>query len=66
MEMFLALPRPLVIVYIYRSLLVLRECVLMLMTATTETYVQLLSYKTMYNILKFEKHFLNSTTDTQS
>ena len=35
MEMFLA---PLPMVYIFLSLFVLRECVLMLMTSTTETY----------------------------
>ena len=35
MEMFLA---PLPIAYIFLSLFVLQECVLMLMTSTTETY----------------------------
>ena len=35
MEMFLAL---LPMVYIFLSLFVLRECILMLMTSTTETY----------------------------
>ena len=35
MEMFLA---PLPMVYIFLSLFVLQECVLMLMTSTTETY----------------------------
>ena len=32
-------PRPLHIVYIFLSLFVLQECVLMLMTLTTETYI---------------------------
>ena len=41
MEMFLALPP---MVYLFLSLFVLLECVLMLMTSTTETYFQLLSY----------------------
>ena len=41
MEMFLALlPR----VYIFRSLFVLLECALMLMTSITETYFLLLNY----------------------
>ena len=64
MEMFLSrLP----MVYIFLSLFVLLECVLMLMTSTTETYFELLSYlnKVTDNI-KFEKHFLKSTTDTLS
>ena len=41
MEMFLAL---LPMVYIFLSLFVLLECVLMLRISTTETYFQLLSY----------------------
>ena len=41
MEMLLA---PLPMVYIFLSLFVLPECVLMLMTSTTETYFYLLSY----------------------
>ena len=41
MEMFLAL---LPMVYIFLSLFVLLEYVLMLMTSTTETYFQLLGY----------------------
>ena len=41
MEMFLAL---LPMVYIFPSLFVLLECVLMLMTSTTQTYFQLLDY----------------------
>ena len=64
MEMFLV---PLSIVHIFFSLFVLLECVLMLMTSTTEIYFQLLSYKNkVIDIIKFEKHFLNSTADTQS
>ena len=35
---------PLPMVYIFLSLFVLLECVLMLMTSTTETYFKLLSY----------------------
>ena len=54
MEMFLAL---LPIVYIFLSLFVLRECFL-----PTETYFDC----KVINIIIFEKHFLNSTTDTQS
>ena len=62
--MFLAL---LPVVYIFLSLYVLLECVLMLMTSTVETYFQLLSYQNkVIDIIKFEKRFLNSTTDTQS
>ena len=39
----------------------------MLMTSTTETYFLLLSYQNkVIDIIKFEKHFLNSTIDTQS
>ena len=41
MEMFLA---PLPMVYIFRSVFVLQECVLMLMTSITETRILLLSY----------------------
>ena len=64
MEMFLAL---LPMVYIFLSLFVLLECVLMLMISTTETYFQLLNYlNKVIDIIKFEMHFLNSTTDTQS
>ena len=37
-------PRLLPMVYIFLSLFVLLECVLMLMTSTTETYFKLLSY----------------------
>ena len=61
-------PRSLPMVYIFLSLFVLQECVLMLTTSTTETYLfYLLSYQTKFkDIIKFEKHFLNSTTDTQS
>ena len=62
MEIFLA---PLPMVCIFRNLLVLRECVLMLMTSTTDTYfvnAKLLKQ----GIIKFEKHFLNSTTNSQS
>ena len=36
MEMFLA---PLAMVYIFRNLFVLRECVLMLITSTSKTYL---------------------------
>ena len=58
---------PLPMVYIFLSLFVLLECVLMLMTSTKETYFELLSYQNnVIYIIKFEKHFLNSTTDTQS
>ena len=54
-------------VYIFLSLSVLLECVLMLMTSTTETYYLLLSYlNKVIDIIKFEKRFLNSTTDTQT
>ena len=57
----------LAMVYIFLSLFVLQDCVLMLMTSTTETYFELLSYKNkVIDIIKFEKHFLNSTTDTKS
>ena len=53
--------------HIFLSLFVLLEYVLMLMTSTTETYFLLISYKKkVIDIIKFEKHFLNSTTDTQS
>ena len=39
----------------------------MLITSTTETYFKLPRYyKKVIGIIKFEKHFLNSTTDTQS
>ena len=63
MEMFLAL---LPIVYIFLSLFVLLECVLMMMTSTTESnFFVCITYKVI-DIIKFEKHFLNSTTDTQS
>ena len=64
MDMFLAL---LPMVYIFRSLFVLLVCVLMLMTSTTETYfltAKLLNK--VKDIIKFEKLFLHSTTDTQS
>ena len=61
--MFLA---PLPIVYIFRNLFVFRDCVLMLKTSTKETYFRLLSYfNKVLDIIKFEKQFLNSTTDTQ-
>ena len=40
-EMFLA---PLPMVYMFHGLYVLRECVIMLMTSTTETYFWLISY----------------------
>ena len=64
MEMFHDL---LTMVYIFLILFVLLECALMLMTSTTETYFYLLSYSNkVIDIIKFEKHFLNSTTDTQS
>ena len=64
MEMFLTL---LPMVYIFLSLFVLLENFLMLMTSTTETYFSLLSNKNkVIDIMKFEKHFLNSTIDTQS
>ena len=63
MEMFLAF---LPIMYIFLSLFVLLESVLMLMTSTIETYFSLLSYQNNVIDIKFEKHFLNSTTDTQS
>ena len=63
MEMFLAF---LPIMYIFLSLFVLLESVLMLMTSITETYFSLLSYQNNVIDIKFEKHFLNSTTDTQS
>ena len=63
MEMYLA---PLPMEYLFLSLFVLQECVLMLMTSTTETYFLLLSYlNKVIDIIKFEKHLLNSTTDTQ-
>ena len=39
-------PRPLPLVYIFLSLFVLQECVLMLMTATTESYFNCLVIKT--------------------
>ena len=45
-------------VCILRSLLVLREYVLMLLTSTIKTYFD--------NIINFVRHFLNSSTDTQS
>ena len=41
---------------------VLREYVLMLVNSTTEN---ILTYKVI-DIIQFVKHFLNSTTDTQS
>ena len=64
MEMFLT---PLFIVYIFLSLFVFQEYVLMLMNSTTETYFWLPKLvKQVYRYHKIEKHFLNSTTDTQS
>ena len=64
MEMFFA---PLPVAYIFLSLFVLQECVLMLMTPTIGTYFGLLSYiNHVIDVIKFEKHFLNSTTDTQN
>ena len=52
---------PLPMVYIFLSLFVLQECVLVLVT-----YFKLLSYSyRIIDIIKFEKHFLNSTTDNQ-
>ena len=63
MEMFLAL---LTIVYIFGSLSVLLECVLMLMTSTTDTFLTAKCLKKVIDVTKFENHFLNSTTDTQS
>ena len=55
MEMGLAL---LPMVYIFLSLFVLLECVLMLMTSSAKLLKQ--------GIIKFEKHCLNPTTGTQS
>ena len=49
MEMFLAL---LPMVYIFLSLFVLLECVLMLMTSTTETYFNCLIIKQGYRYHK--------------
>ena len=55
MAMFLA---PFPMVYIFLSLFVLLECGLILMTSTTETYLELLSYKNkVIDIIKFEKLF---------
>ena len=55
MEMILAL---LPMVYIFLSLFVLLECVLMLMISTTETYFKLLFYSNkIIDIIKFEKSF---------
>ena len=63
MEMFLA---PLPMVYIFLSLFVLLECVLMLMTSTAETFLTAKLFKQGYRYHKIRKAFLNSTTDTQS
>ena len=64
LEMFLI---PFLIVYIFCSLFDLREYVLMLVTPKIETIFLLLSYKNkVINIMKFVRHFLNSTTNTQS
>ena len=52
--------------YIFRSLFVLQGCVddfnniNLFLTATCKLLNKVI------NIIKFEKHFLNSTTDTQS
>ena len=67
MEMFLvSFP----MMYIFCSLFALREYVLMLMTSSTETYfdcyAKLHVLNKVMNIIKFVKHFLKSTTDTQS
>ena len=48
-------------VYIFHSLFVLREYVLMLVTSTTET-----NFDGLKLFKQFAKHFLNSTTDTQT
>ena len=58
MEMFIAL---LPMVYIFLSLFVLLECILMLMISTTETFLTAKLLK--QDFIKFEKHFLNFTTD---
>ena len=48
------------------SLMSVNDMWLKIKTAT-ETYFQLLNYQNkVIDIIKFEKHFLNSTTDTQS
>ena len=52
MEMFLA---PLPMVYLFRSLFVLREFVLMLMTTTTETFFKLLEQGYRYHKLRKSK-----------
>ena len=52
MEMFLAI---LTMVYIFRNLFVLRECVIILMTSTTETYfltAKLLKHEYRYNKIR--------------
>ena len=48
MEMFLA---PLPMLYIFRGLFVLGECVLMLMPSTTETDFRLLCYSALFVFL---------------
>ena len=60
MEMFLA-PCPMVYIYF-----VVLECILMLMTSTTETFLTAKLFKQGYKYHKFEKHFLNSSTAIQS
>ena len=62
-------PRPLPMVYAFRSLFVLQEYVPTLVTSTTVDHVlnaKLLKqgYRCRKNL--YVKHFLNSTTDTQS
>ena len=51
----------------WKSRVITAQYVLMLMTSTTETYFNCLSNQNkVIDIIKFEKHFLNSTTHTQS
>ena len=60
-------PRPLPMVYIFHSLFVLLEYVLMSVNSIIETNFGLLSYSNKdIAILNSVKHILNHTTDTQS
>ena len=53
-------------VYMFRSLFVLQERVLMLVTSTRETFLIAKLSKQYFRYHKFEMHFLNSNTNTQS
>ena len=60
---------PLPMVYIFRILFVLQDCVLMLMTSKQKSILTAKLLKLghrCYKIKKKQKHFLHSTTDTQS